>query len=92
MTYLHQMIIDNIGKIVGRETVRLDKDLIVKLGVLDSYLAVIGIRKGRCAFAGNVLPDYKGLACCQLCLDLFFGKRQTMLVVVGNGLAFVQKQ
>ena len=67
----HCVVIDYIGKIVSREAVRLDKDLIVKILVGESDITVneVMIRSG--SRKRHLLSDYVRHACIKVLLDLF---------------------
>ena len=75
------MIIDNIGEIVGGQSIRLDQHVIIQRIAIHLYMAVNHIIKARLAGGGDVLANYVGLARVQLRLNFFFAQVQAMLVV-----------
>ena len=74
MAYLHQVVIDYVCEIVCREAVRLDKYLVVHLGVVDRNLSVVGIGKCSGTLSRYVLSDNEGISGCKFCLNLLFGE------------------
>ena len=85
----HQMVIYYVRKVIGRETVGLNQNHVVKLFILNGNLTVNCIGKACGALKRGVLTDYERLACCKVRLNLFLRKIQTMLVVLGDYLALV---
>ena len=77
----HEVVVDDIGEIVGGIAVGLDEDHVVKLFILDRDIAVELVREGRGAFLGIVLADDIGHARSEIFLHFFFGQMETVLVV-----------
>ena len=70
----HQMIIDHVCEIIGREAVRLDEDHVIELAVVYRDVSVKLIVEGRGALSGIVLTNDKRLSCRKIGFHLFFGK------------------
>ena len=70
MSNTHEMIIYNIGEVVGRISVRLDQDHIVKLGIIHSDVTVYLILECSCSGIWIILSDDIGLACLEVSLNL----------------------
>ena len=58
----HEMIVDDVGEVVGRQAVALQKHLIVKRLVLHRDVAEDGVVEGGGALLGDALADDVGLA------------------------------
>ena len=58
----HEMIVDDVGEVVGRQTVALQKHLVVKRLVLHRDVAEDGVAEGGGALLGDALADDVGLA------------------------------
>ena len=67
----HQMIVYNIGKIVGWIAVRLDQDHVVQFCIVYGNVAIDLIFKSGCACSRVVLTDDIWLTGSQIGLDLF---------------------
>ena len=80
----HQVVVHNVGKVVGGHSVGLDEDLVVHLAVLDLDVAVDHIVKAGHALLGDLLADDIGLTCGQTLLDLLLGQVAAAAVVVGH--------
>ena len=65
------MIVDDIGEIIGRIAVGLDKNHIIELGVIDGDVSVELVMEGRRALGRVVLTDDIWLTGSQIGLDLF---------------------
>ena len=87
MSDLLQMIVYNIRKIICWITICLDQDHIIKFCIIYLNIAVNGIMKGRCSLCRIVLTNNVRNPCVKLCLNFFFGKMQTMLIIFCNFLA-----
>ena len=74
MCDVHQMVVHNICEVIGRETVGLDQDHIVKLDVRNGDVAVQFIRECRRALFRIILTDDIWLASREVCLNLFLRK------------------
>ena len=57
----HQMVIDDVGEVVGGQTVALQKHLIVQRGVFHSNIAEDSIVEGGAALCGDALTNDIGL-------------------------------
>ena len=62
MGYVHKVVVNNVCKIIGRETVGLNKYLVVKLLVVYGNCAVYCVVKDGSAAVGHFLADNKGYA------------------------------
>ena len=78
----HKMIVDNVGEVIRRHTVRLYKDVVFEFLVLDRDIAENHIVIGRRTGFGNILTDNVRLARGYAAFDLLAGKRQTVFVVL----------
>ena len=68
---LIHIFVHDVGKIVGRHTVRLDQDLVVQRIVLHHDVSENFIVEGGGAALGHLLPDDVGYPGGKLFLDLF---------------------
>ena len=80
----HQVIVHDVGEVVGGHPVGLDEDLVVHLAVLDLDVAVDHIIEAGDAGAGDLLADDIRLPGGQTLLDLLFGQVAAAAVVVGH--------
>ena len=87
--YPHQVIVDDVGEVVRRHAVGLDKDIVLEVFEVDGHVAenLVVIRR-RAAF-GYVLPDDVRLACGDSAFYLGFAEFHAVLVVFGRA-RFVQ--
>ena len=83
----HQMVIDDVGKVVGRIAVGFDEDHVVQFLVLHRDVSVEFVVEGRCAFGGVVLADDIGLTLRKIFFNLFLRQMQAVLVVHADFLA-----
>ena len=84
----HQVVIHNVGEVVGRISVGLDQDHVVQFLVFHRDISVELVVEGRCALCGIVLTNDIRLSLCEILLDLFPGQMQAVLVVDTDLLAF----
>ena len=84
----HKMVINDVCKVICRITVGLNEDHVVKLGVVYSDVSVKLVVECGGSLIRNVLTDNVWLACSEVCLDLLFGKVETVLIVNNDLLAF----
>ena len=80
----HQMIIDNICKVVGWISVRFDQDHIIQLIIFYGDISVQLIVEGCGSFGRHIDTNNVWFSCCQVCLDFFFRQMQTVFVVYGD--------
>ena len=80
----HQVVVHDVGEVVGGHSVGLDEDLVVHLAVVYLDVAVHHIVKAGQARAGDLLSDDIGGACFQMLPDLFRGQVAAAAVVVGH--------
>ena len=78
----HQMIVDDIGEIIGRIAVGLDEDHVIELGVINGDVSVELVVEGRRALGRVVLTDDIRHAGCELCLDLLLREGEAVLIIV----------
>ena len=83
----HQMIVDDIGKIVGWVSVGFDQDHIVQLFIWLGDITVNLIVESGFAFIRNVGADHKWFARCQIGFNLFLGQVEAVLVIGTDLLA-----
>ena len=74
MCDVHQMVVHNICEVVGRETVGLDQDHIVKLDVRNRDVTVQLVGESCGTLFRVVLTDNIWLASRKVCLNLFLGQ------------------
>ena len=53
MGYFHKVVIDHVCKIVGRQTIGFNQDLVVKCIVIYRYVAVNDVAEGGFSFSGD---------------------------------------
>ena len=80
----HQVIVHNIGKVVGGHTVSLDQNLVIQLLDIDLDVAVDNIVKAGHAALGDFLADDIRLTGGQLGGNLLGGEAAAMSVIVGH--------
>ena len=78
----HQMIVDDIGEIIGRIAVGLDEDHVIELGVIDGDVSVELVVEGRRALGRVVLTDNIWHAGSEVCLDFLLREGETVLIIV----------
>ena len=78
---VHQMIIYNVCKVVSRISVGFDQDHVIQLRVWLCNVSVNLIMESCLSFIRYIGTDNIRFSCCQICLDFFFGKMQTMFVI-----------
>ena len=67
----HQVVVDDVGEVVGGQAVGLQENLILHLLVLDRNVAEGGVVERGAAFVRDALPDDIWLPCCDAALCLF---------------------
>ena len=80
----HQVVIHNVGKVVGRHTIGLDQNLVIQLLDIDLDVAVDHIVKPGHAGLGNLLADDIRLTRSQLGGDFLGGQIAAVAVIVGH--------
>ena len=85
MRDVHEMIVDDIGEIVGRHAVAFQKHLILQLAVLDRNIAVNDIEERGRARKRHLLPDDIRVAVLEMLLDFSCGKLAAMTIVAAEG-------
>ena len=83
----HEVIVNNICKIICRESVRLDEYHVVELFIWNCDISVKLIVEGCLTCCRIVLSDNVRLSGCKIRLDLFLAEIKTMLVITCNFLA-----
>ena len=78
---LHQVVVHDVGEIVGGHSVTLKQHLIVKGGVLDGDLTVDQVIPRCASFQRNPLTDDVRLTGSQLCLHFLSGQVAAVAVV-----------
>ena len=58
----HQVVIDDVGEVVGGHPIALDENLVFQFGVVDGDGAVYDVMKGGAARKGHLLPDDIGIS------------------------------
>ena len=87
----HQMVVDDVGKIVGRHAVPLDEDLILERVVADGDVAVNHIVEGRRAAERHLLADDKRLALREVLVDDFLRQIAAGAVVADKALVVFRR-
>ena len=80
----HQMIIDNICKVVSRISIGFDQDHIIQFIIFYCNISVQLIMESCGSFGWHVDTDNIWFSCCQICLDFFFGQVQAVFVIHGD--------
>ena len=80
----HQMIVHNVGKVIGRITIGFNKNHIVQFGIIHRNIAINFVTECCCPFGRIVLTDNIRNSGCQLFFNFFFGKAQTVFVINHN--------
>ena len=80
----HQVVVHNVGKVVGGHPVGLDEDLVVHLAVVHLDVAVHHIVKAGHALAGDLLADDVRLACGKALFHFLLGQFAAAAVVVSH--------
>ena len=68
----HEMVIHDVGEVVGGHSVALDEDLILELLVLHADVSVYQVMESRDALGRHLLADDIWSAGGKFCFDLFF--------------------
>ena len=82
----HQVIIHDVGKVIGRIAVGLDEDHVVQLLVLHRDVSVELIVERRRSGCRIILPDDVGHAGSEVRLNLLLRQMQAVLVIDGDFL------
>ena len=80
----HQMVINNIRKIVSRISVRFDKDQILQLIIRNRNISINVIFESCCSFCRHIKTDNVRLTCIQICLYFFFAQSQAVFIIDNN--------
>ena len=83
----HQMIIDDIGEIIGRIAIGLDEHHVIELGVIDRDVSVELVVEGRRALGRVVLTDDIRHTGGEVCFDLLLREGEAMLIIVHDLLS-----
>ena len=84
---VHQVVIHNIGEVIGREAVCLHQNLVIQLRIIHGDITINHVMEGGCAAFGHFLANNEGFACGKLCLYLLRGQMQAMAVIFCEGNA-----
>ena len=79
----HQVVIYDVGKIVGREAVRFQEHLVIQLGVLNRDLPIDRVFKGGAALFRDALADHKTFSCLHLFDCIFLGQQPARVTPLG---------
>ena len=80
----HEMIVNDVCKVVGRQTVALDEHLIVEIGVRRGDVAEDLVVERRFALVGDLLADDPRHTGIETALHLFRGKIAAGIVLAGE--------
>ena len=81
MRNVHQMIVYYICKVISRISVGFDQDHIIQLRVRLRDISVNLVMESCLAFIRYIGTDNIWFPGSQICLNLFFGKMQTVFVI-----------
>ena len=82
----HGMVVDDVGKVVGRIAVLLDQDLILQLRIVHGDLAENRVGEGGGAFDRHFLADDIGRAGVEKLLDFLPGQIAAVAVIAAAGI------
>ena len=68
------MVVDDVGKVIRRQTVALDEHLVVERVIIDRDVAEDLVVERGLALARDLLADDVGLAGCEIGRDLFLAQ------------------
>ena len=77
----HEMVVDDVCKIVCRHPVPFDENLILKLIIVYRDVAVNNVMERRCARKRHLLTDNVWVACIKMRLDFFLGEVAAVAVI-----------
>ena len=83
----HQMVVHNVGEVIGGVSVGFDQDQILHLLIIDRDITVDHIMESGCSLCGHIETDHMGFPSRKTSLHFLPGKMQTALVINGNLLA-----
>ncbi len=81
----HQVVVDHVGEVVGREAVRLQEHQVFQVGVLVDDLPAQQVDDARLPFQGRREADHEGLAGREVLLHLG-GRKIPAMAVITRGL------
>ena len=82
----HEVVVDDVRKVVRRHAVGLDQNLILKFRRLDFDASVDQVVEGDDSFRRHFLTDHVRFARGEAALDFFFGQVATMAIVMSDRL------
>ena len=88
----HEMVVDDVGKVVGRHAIAFDEDLIFQGVIINGDVAMDDIEVGSGAGEGHFLTDDKGFAFGQVFVDDFLWKVAAGTVIAAKsafGMFFI---
>ena len=83
----HEVVVNDVGEVVGGQAVALDEHLVVQRGIFHGDVAEDGVVEGGSALLGDLLADDIGHAGVQLGLDLLRAQAGAAAVVLVDGHA-----
>ena len=87
---MHQVVVDDVGEVVGGISVRLEQHLILNFLILNGDGAEHCVLKSGGASKGHLLPNHVRRAGIQQTLDLLLGQIPAMAVIAANPLFIVK--
>lgn len=78
---LHQVVVNHIGQVIGREAVRFEQDQVVQLRAVVGDLAANQVVEYHNAVVRDLEPDNVRSVGCQKCLHLCFGHKPALTVI-----------
>ena len=85
----HQVVVDDVGEVVGGQSVGLDEDLVVQVGVVHGDVPIHRVPEGGGSLR-DTLADDIGLAGVQPGPDFLGGEGEAATVVLGVGIVPMQ--
>ena len=87
----HQMIVHDVGKIIGGVAVGLHKNLVLQLLVFHRLLTIHLVKIRGCPGEGHFLPDDIGIPVFQVCLDLLLRKIAAVAVIPADSILIMKR-
>ncbi len=84
MRNLHQMVINDISKVVRRIAIRFDKNHIIQLFIIHRNISEYNIMESSRTLCRNILTNYIRNTCRKLFLYFFLTQVKAVLVIFGN--------
>ena len=79
----HEVVVNDVGEVIGGQSVGLNEHLIVQVGVVHGHIAIDGVVEGGVT-GGDLLTDDVGFPSGQLGVDLLLAQVAAVAVVFGH--------